>query len=40
LDPIAFVGAPLFLLAVAAIASLLPTRQALTVDPMTTLRSE
>jgi predicted permease len=39
-DPIAFVGAPLFLLAIAATASLLPTRQAAMVDPMTTLRSE
>ena len=40
LDPIAFVGAPAFLLAVASAASVLPTRQLLTADPMTTLRSE
>jgi predicted permease len=39
-DPIALVAAPLFLVAVAVAASLLPTRQALTVDAMTTLRSE
>jgi putative ABC transport system permease protein len=39
-DPIAFVGAPLFLLAVAGVASLLPTREALKVDPMITLRYE
>jgi hypothetical protein len=40
LDPIAFVGAPLFLLAVAAVASLLPTRQVLAGDPMAALRAE
>ena len=39
-DPWTFVSAPLLLLAVAAAASVLPTRQALTRDPMTTLRSE
>jgi putative ABC transport system permease protein len=37
-DPLAFIGAPLFLLAVAAAASLAPTRAALRLDPMTTLR--
>jgi predicted permease len=37
-DPIAFIGAPLFLLGVAAAASLIPTREALKLDPMTTLR--
>jgi ABC-type antimicrobial peptide transport system permease subunit len=39
-DPIAFIGAPLFLFGVAAAASLLPTRRALTVDAMTPLRYE
>lgn len=37
-DAIAFIGAPMFLLAVAASATLLPARQALKLDPMTTLR--
>jgi putative ABC transport system permease protein len=37
-DPIAFIGAPLFLLGVAAAASLVPTRAALKLDPMSTLR--
>jgi predicted permease len=37
-DPIAFVGAPLFLLGVAAGASVLPTRDAMKVDPVTALR--
>lgn len=39
-DPIAFLGAPLFLLGGAAAASLLPARRAMRVDPMTTLRYE
>jgi predicted permease len=39
-DPIAFVGAPLFLLGIAATASLIPARRAARVDPMTTLRYE
>jgi hypothetical protein len=38
-DPIAFIGAPLFLLGVAAAASVIPTREALKLDPMTTLRT-
>ena len=40
LDPIAFLGATLFLLGVAAAASLLPTREALRIDPVTILRYE
>jgi predicted permease len=40
LDPLAFIAAPLLLLAVAAAASLVPTWQALNRDPMTTLRRE
>ena len=39
-DPVAFVGAPLFLLGVAYVATLLPTRQAVRVDPITTLRHD
>ena len=39
-DPMAFVGAPLFLLAVAATASLMPIRRALSANPMTALRHE
>ena len=39
-DPIAFVGAPLFLLGIAASASLIPARRATRVEPMTTLRYE
>jgi ABC-type antimicrobial peptide transport system permease subunit len=39
-DPIAFIGAPVFLLVVALAATLLPTRQALRADPVTTLRYE
>jgi predicted permease len=38
LDPIAFVGAAVFLAAVATAATLLPTRRALDVDPVTVLR--
>jgi putative ABC transport system permease protein len=40
IDPIAFIGAPLLLLGVAAAASLGPTREAMTVDPLTILRYE
>ena len=39
-DPIAFAGAALFLLGVAAAASLMPLRRASAVDPMITLRAE
>ena len=40
LDPVAFLGAAVFLLGVAVTASLLPTREALRFDPMTILRYE
>jgi predicted permease len=40
IDPIAFIGAPLVLLGVAAAASLVPTREAMRVDPLTILRYE
>ena len=39
-DPLAFICAPLFLVAIACAATLLPIRQALRVDPITTLRYE
>jgi predicted permease len=39
-DPLAFVAAPLLLLAVGVAASLAPTRQVLTRDPLATLRLE
>jgi MacB-like periplasmic core domain/FtsX-like permease family len=39
-DPVAFIGAPLFLFGAAALATLLPLRQAMKVDPISTLRSE
>src|SRR5262249_41600170 len=39
-DPIAFVAAPLFLLGVAAAASLAPTRQAIRREPIAALRYE
>ena len=39
-DPITFLGAAAFFLTVAAIASAVPARQALRVDPMTALRYE
>ena len=37
---IAFIGAPLFLVGIAAAASLVPTRRAMQLDPMNTLRYE
>jgi ABC-type lipoprotein release transport system permease subunit len=39
-DPIAFIVAPLFLLSVATVATLVPARKALRLDPMDTLRYE
>jgi putative ABC transport system permease protein len=39
-DPVAYLIAPLVMIAVAALATWLPTRQALQADPVTTLRSE
>jgi putative ABC transport system permease protein len=39
-DPVAFIGAPLFLLGIACGATLLPIRQVLRMDPITTLRYE
>jgi predicted permease len=38
LDPIAFIGAALFLVGVAVVATVLPTRRALNVNPVTALR--
>jgi putative ABC transport system permease protein len=39
-DPIAYLGTPLMMTAVATFATWLPTRRALRSDPVTTLRSE
>ena len=39
-DPLAFVAAPCFLLVVAAVASFIPARRAMEVDPMVVLRCE
>jgi predicted permease len=40
LDPLTFVAAALFLMSVAATAAMMPARQAVRIDPVTTLRSE
>ncbi len=40
LDPITFLGTPLILTLVAVLASLLPARQAISVDPIRALRIE
>lgn len=39
-DPIAFLAAPALMLAIAAAAAFVPTRQAMRVDPISVLRSE
>jgi predicted permease len=39
-DPVAFISVPLFLLAVAFVAILIPARRAMRVDPMAALRCE
>jgi hypothetical protein len=39
-DPIAFISMPLFLLAVAFVATFIPGRRAMRVDPMVALRCE
>jgi putative ABC transport system permease protein len=39
-DPVAFIGAPLLMVAIAAAAAFIPTRRATRVNPMSVLRSE
>ena len=40
IDPIAFIGAPVLLVGVGALAALLPARRASRVDPANVLRTE
>jgi ABC-type antimicrobial peptide transport system permease subunit len=40
MDPAAYIGAIVVILAAAALASYLPARRAATIDPMETLRAE
>jgi predicted permease len=39
-DPLAFIGAPVVMLAIATVAAVVPTRQAIRVDPVSVLRAE
>ena len=39
-DPVAFIGAPLLMLAIAAAAAFLPIRRAMRVNPMSVLRAD
>jgi ABC-type antimicrobial peptide transport system permease subunit len=39
-DPLAFIGAPLLMLAIAGAAAFLPTRRAMRANPMSVLRAE
>ena len=39
-DPLVFVGAPVLLMLVAVVASYVPTREALKIDPLQVLRQE
>jgi ABC-type lipoprotein release transport system permease subunit len=39
-DPLAFIGAPVVMLAIATVAAVVPTRQAVRVDPVSVLRAE
>jgi ABC-type lipoprotein release transport system permease subunit len=39
-DSVAFIGAPLLMLAIVAAAAFVPTRRAMQVNPMFVLRSE